>query len=530
MLAQSTGRIAGTVVDSSGAVIIGATVALTNAQTGLRRATKTNQDGIFALPDLPIGNYTIEAQAQGFETQRREGISLLTGQSLELKFSLKVGSASQTVQVTEGAPLIEIDSSSIQTSVNQRQMQDLPLNGRNALQLTTLTPGTVLTNVGTESGQQDNTGLSVNGLRATQNNFELDGTMYTNRFFDSVPTTPDPDALQEFTIQSSNYSAEFGGAGALVELSTRSGSNEIHGTAFEFLRNTDLNARNFFNIAKPPFKLNQFGGSIGGPIRKNKTFFFVSAQDTQRRSVPSPVSITVPSAAERPGNFSALPETILNPTTGVAFPGNIIPSSMLNPISVKVANALLPLPNSGTQYISAADQNLDDTQYLAKIDQVFSEKDHLSVRYFYDEDNFQRPFNAPSGFFAENLFRNQTLTLNETHIFDPTLTATFYASAQRFARTQIPEDPDLQTLQSFGQQVPLGTTVPIFPGIRLNISGFVDIFSGGALRQDPTSFEYRAQAVKIWGPHSFNFGAGFERSRIDANDYSYTPGDNTFNG
>ncbi len=487
-------------------------------------------DGIFALPDLPIGNYTIEAQAQGFETQRREGISLLTGQSLELKFSLPVGGASQTVQVTEGSPLIQIDSSSIQTSVNQRQMQDLPLNGRNALQLTTLTPGTVLTNVGTESGQQDNTGLSVNGLRATQNNFELDGTMYTNRFFDSVPTMPDPDSLQEFTIQSSNYSAEFGGAGALVQLSTRSGENEIHGTAFEFLRNTDLNARNFFNVTKPPFKLNQFGGSIGGPIKKNKTFFFFSAQDTQRRSAPSPVSITVPSAAEKQGNFSALPETILNPTTGVAFPGNIIPTSMLNPISVKVADALLPLPNSGTQYISAANQNLDDTQYLAKIDQVFSERDHLSVRYFYDEDNFQRPFNAPTGFFAENLFRNQTLTLNETHIFDPTLTATFYASAQRFARTQIPEDPGLQTLQSFGQQVPLGTAVPLFPGIRLNISGFVDVFSGGALRQDPTSFEYRAQAVKVWGAHSLNFGAALERSRIDANDYSYTPGDNTFNG
>jgi hypothetical protein len=215
--------------------------------------------------------------------------------------------------------------------VNEKQMQDLPLNGRNALQLTTLTPGTVLTNVGTESGQQDNTGPSVNGLRKTQNNFQLDGTTYTNRFFDSVPTMPDPDALQEFTIQSSDYSAEYGGAGALVQLSTRSGSNEIHGTAFEFLRNTDLDARNFFNITRPPFKLNQFGGTAGGPIRKNKTFFFFSAQDTERRSAPSPISITTPSAAERSGNFSSIKTSIVNPTTGQPFPGNIIPATMFNP-------------------------------------------------------------------------------------------------------------------------------------------------------------------------------------------------------
>ena len=477
----------------------------------------------------------MHSRSHGLATEKRTGVSLPTGQDVEFGISLTVGNTAQAVEVTEGAPLIQTESTSIQTSVNQRQMQDLPLNGRNPLQLTTLTPGTVLTNVGTESGQQDNTGLSVNGLRATQNTFLLDGTVYTNRFVDSVPTMPNPDALQEFTIQSSNYSAEYGGAGALVQLSTRSGSNEIHGTAFEFLRNTELDARNFFNITKPPFKLNQFGGTVGGPIKKNRTFVFFAAQDTQRRSAPSPVSVTTPSAVERQGNFSALPGTIVNPTNGQLFPGKIIPVSMFNPISVGIANALLPLPNSGTQYISMANQNLDDTQYLAKVDQVFSDKDHLSVRYFYDEDNFQRPFttppsNAPNGFFAENLFRNQSITLNETHVFDPSLTATFYASAERFARTQIPQDPGSRTLQSFGQQVPLGTAVPIFPGIRANISGFVDVFSGGALRQDPTTFDYRAQAVKVWGVHTLNFGAAFERTRIDANDYSYTPGDNTFNG
>src|SRR5579875_3086247 len=533
MFGQATGRIGGTVVDSTGAVVPGATIECTNNQTGQVRTSQTNQDGIFEFPDLPIGEYSLVISKQGFERERRTPVPLITGQVVDLQITLKLGNVNQTVDVTAEAPLIQAASSTVQQSVTVRQMQDLPLNQRNPLQLTTLTPGTVLTNVGTESGQQDNTGLSVNGLRPTQNNFQLDGVIYNDRFFDSVPTMPNPDALEEFTIQSSNYSAEYGGAGALVQLSTRSGTNALHGSAFEFLRNTHLDARNFFNLTRPPFKLNQFGGTIGGPIKRDKTFFFFSAQDTQRRSAPSPISITTPTAAERAGDFSSLlPKTkILDPSSNYQqFPNNQIPTSRFNPISVAVANALLPLPNSGTQYISAANQNLDDTQYLVKIDQIFSQNNHLSARYFYDEDNFQRPFNAPNGFFAENLFRNQSLVLNDTHTFSPTFTATFFASAGRFARTQIPEDPGLKTLQDYGQQVPLGTSVPIFPGIRCNISGFVNIFSGGALRQDSTSFDFKASAVKVVGGQTINFGAEFERTRIDANDYSFTPGDNTFNG
>ncbi len=341
---------------------------------------------------------------------------------------------------------------------------------------------------------------------------------------------PNPDTLQEFTIQSSSYSAEYGGAGALVQLSTRSGSNEFHGTAFEFLRNTELNARNFFQLSRPPFKLNQFGGTIGGPIRKDKTFFFFSAQDQAQRSAPSPVSITTPNAAQRTGNFSSIKNIIVDPLTGQPFGGKLIPQSRLDPLAVKLANLYLPLPNSGTQYISVQNRNIDDTQYLIKIDQVITTNNHFSTRYFLDNDDFQRPFNAPARFYAANSFRNQGLTLNDTQIFSPTLTATFFASFGRFARTQVPQAPGLQSLQDLGAQFPLGTGVSIFPGIRANISGYVNIFSGGAIQQIPTSFDYRAAAVKIWGQHTLNFGAEFERDRVNANDYSYTPGDFTFSG
>ncbi|MGC1784092.1 MAG: carboxypeptidase regulatory-like domain-containing protein [Acidobacteriaceae bacterium] len=535
LLAQAVGSIRGTVADASGAVIPGASVAATNSGTGLSRTESTNQDGIFVFPDLPIGSYNFEISKPGFETQKRQGTVLLTGQTLALDISLKVGSSSQSVEVTSAAPLIQLDTSSIQTSVNQRQMRDLPLNGRNPLQLTVLTPGTVLTSIGTESGQQDNTGLSVNGLRATQDNYQLDGAIYTDRFFDSVPILPNPDALQEFTIQSSNYSAEYGGAGALVQLSTRSGTNKLHGSAYEFFRNTVLNARNYFQQTVPPFKLNQFGGTVGGPIIKDHTFFFFAAEDLQQRSSPNPISITIPTPAEVSGDFSALlPKTVIyNPTTGQPYKNNKIPVPM-DPLSLKLYQKYLqPLaanPTTGL-FNSTSNSNIDNTQYLAKIDQVINPTNHLIGRYFYDQDNFQRSFNAPLGFFALNLFRNQSVIVTDTQVFSPTFTGTFAASAGRFARTQIPEAPGLQSLQDLGQNVPLGSPgESIFPGIRANINGFVDIFSGGALTQDSTSFDYKASLVKVLNAHTLSFGAEFERDRIDMDDYSYTPGDNTFNG
>ena len=343
--AQAIGSIRGTVVDSSQAVISGALVVAVNSATGVSRNEETNQEGIFVFPDLPIGAYQLQISRAGFQTQKRDGIVLLTGQTLDLQISLSVGSETQSVEVTSAAPLIQTASSSIQTSVDQKQMQDLPLNGRNPLQLTTLTPGTALTSTGTESGQQDNVGLTVNGLRATQNNFQLDGAVYNDRFFDSVPILPNPDALQEFTVQSSNYSAEYAGAGALVQLSTRSGTNSFHGSAYEFLRNTVLDAKNYFQQTAPPFKLNQFGGTVGGPIIKDRTFFFFAAEDLQQRSSPNPISIQVPTAAELNGDFSSLLAkgiALYNPATGAPYPGNIINTPIdtsVRKISTKIPGA-----------------------------------------------------------------------------------------------------------------------------------------------------------------------------------------------
>ena len=548
---QSIGTIRGTVTDPSGAVIANASVTATNVGTRITRSVATNESGIFVFPNLPIGTYELRITASGFATQNRPALTLLTGQVIDLTIPMSVGAQTQQVTVTSATQQIETTTSTVAQSVTQQQIRDLPLNGRNPLQLTTLTAGTVLTTAGTEAGQEDNTGLSVNGLRATQNTYTLDGTVYVDRFFDSVPTMPNPDALQEFTIQASNYDATHAGAGALVQLSTRSGTDQLHGSAWEYFRNTVLDARNYFQTTVPPYKLNQFGGTVGGPIFKSKrAFFFFSAEDLQQRSSPNPISIQVPTAAELTGDFSALVPlgiALYNPVTGQPYTdgsghvNDIIPTAMdtlsrnvNNQFLTAVEQAAKPAANNayGT-FDSTSNSNIDNTQYLIRLDDAVTNEDHLTGRYFYNEDNFQRPFNAPLGFYAANLFRNQSLTISDAHVFSNTLTGAAYGSFFRGARTQIPVAPGLKTLQSLGYNVPFGSPnenlVP-FPGVRNNIAGYVNLFSGGALTQDSTTFDFTVQIVKVLNTHTFTMGGDLERTRIDADDYSFTPGDNTFNG
>jgi hypothetical protein len=558
-VAQSTGTIRGTVTDPSGAAIPNATVTATATNTGLSRTAASNDSGIFVFPNLPIGGYTLKVAARGFATQQRPGLTLITGQTMDLPIQLSVGAQNTEITVTSEMQQIQTTTSTVSQSVTQQQMRDLPLNGRNPLQLTTLTAGAVITTAGTENTQQDNPGLSVNGLRATQNTYTLDGTIYVDRFFDSVPTMPNPDALQEFTIQASNFSADHAGAGALVQLSTRSGTSQLHGSAWDYFRNTVLNARNYFwhHSYEPPFKLNQFGGTVGGPVFKSKkAFFFFSAEDLQQRSAPTPITIQVPTPAELTGDFSAFAThgvALFDPSTGCGWgqtgtAGNCsgtitdIINKPMDPLSAAVTKQYLQseiaasTPVTGSKsgeyntLSTSTNNNIDNTQYLVRFDYSIGQNDHLSGRYFYNQDNFQRPFTAPLGFYAANLFRNQALTISDAHVFSNTLTGSLYVGAFRGARTQIPEAPGLKTLKDLGQTInygsPTESLVP-FPGVRANLS-YINIFSGGALTQDSTTFDINAQLVKVLNRHTLSFGGEIERDRIDMDDYSYTPGDNSF--
>lgn len=538
LFGQSTARLTGNLVDPTDSVVPNVKVVCVNTNTGLTQQTVTNEDGGFIFPELPIGKYELRIAQEGFQTLVRRDIELITGQILNLKLTLQIGSVGESIVITGEVPLIQTSSSAVQSSVTVRQMQDLPLNGRNPLQLVTLTAGAQTTDSGTVIGQQDNRGLSVNGLRSTQNNFRLDGANYNNRFFGSAPVLPNPDTLEEFTVQSANYSARTSGAGAVIELSTRSGSNQFHGSGFEFLRNTELNARNYFAARRPPFKLNQYGGTFGGPVKQDKTFFFFSYQGTKQRSAPGTTVITTPSQAQRNGDFSSLlslanPIKIIDPLNGGApFAGNIIPSSRIDALSLKVAAQYLPLPNlPNGNYTTAQNRNVDDDQILVKIDQIITANNRLSGRYYQDDNDFQRPFNAPLGFYAANDFKNKSLTLRDTHVFSPNFTLTASGGWYRFGRKQEPQAPGKQTVQALGANAPLGTNVTgIFPGVRVNLSGFVNIFSGGALEQLPSGFDFHVAATYVLGRHTIQFGTDVVRDTDETNDYSFTPGTWTFNG
>lgn len=527
LLGQSTGRLSGSVVDPTDAVVPNAQVVCTNTQTHLKLQAVTNQSGIFQFPELPIGSYELTATASGFKTLVRGPIELLTGHVLDLKLPLQVGEAAQRAEVVGAAPLVEAASSEVQTTIDSRNMQDLPLNGRNALQLVVLTPGTLLTASGTIGGQQDNTGVTVNGLRATDNNFRLDGASYTNKHFDSAPTLPNPDTLGEFTVQSSNFSAREAGAGAVVQLSTRSGANDFHGSVFEFLRNDALDARNFFNAQKLAFKRNQYGGSFGGPIIHDRTFFFGSYQGSKQRGAPSPKTLIVPTAQQRTGDLSSLGKPIVDPQSGQPFPNAFIPASRIDPIASKL-QALIPLPNNtGARLIVPPDANLNDDQFLVKVDHEFSARNHLSGRYFWDRYQFQRDIGSIPGIFASNLFNNQSALARDTFIATPSTIITSSISYSRNFRVQSVAAP--VTVQELGAKVPLANDLAR-KELRVNINGYVNLFGGGPLELDPETYEGHVEVSHTQGKHLLQFGGGIERNHEYALDVSNGSGSWNFNG
>jgi hypothetical protein len=276
-LAQTTqGRIVGTVTDPSGAAVPDVLVTVRSLDTNAERSARTTNAGGYVIPDLPIGNYEVSAEAPGFKRYVQTAMSLIVDQTLRVDIGLEVGNVKEQVTVTGRAPVIETDQSSIGQVTENKTMVELPLNGRHVLQLAQLAPGAT-------QGQYDavnrfrNYGMVItsNGGRPEQNNYLIDGTDDKSYILGMMLVVPSVDAMQEFKVQTANYSAEFGqSSGAVVNMAIKSGTNQFHGTVYEFLRNDKLNARNVFASKNLPFKYNQFGASLGGPILKDKAFFF----------------------------------------------------------------------------------------------------------------------------------------------------------------------------------------------------------------------------------------------------------------
>jgi hypothetical protein len=524
---QAAGLIEGTITDPENAAISGASVVCSNVNTGIRLQTRTNTEGIFRFPELPIGTYEITATMPGFQVVK-ERTDLLTGDALNLKLQLKVGSVSETIEVTGEAPVVQSATSEVKTTMDSRQMSELPLNGRNPLDLVVLTPGADYTATGTSPGQQDNTGVTVNGLRSTDNNYQLDGASFTNNFYGSAPTLPNPDMLGEFTVQSADFSARESRAGALVQLSTRSGTNRWAGSAFEFLRNDKMDARNFFGAQRSPFKRSQAGASVGGPLVRNRTFLFASYQATIGRGGPSPKLLTVPSVAQVNGDFSApnlASKIIVDPTNGQPWADNIIPKTRFSPAASKLL-FVFPAPNIGSNTARIpTNADVNDHQFLVKVDHHFSLANNLTVRYYFDRNEFQRDTTSPPGIYALNDYRNQILTVQDSHILTPRFTVTGSFSYSQNFRNQIPNAPifnqDLTSLVSKAQS----TTGK---ELRMNINNYFNFLSGGPLQFNPKAMEFRPQAVWSHGTHLIGFGSDMLWDREYTVDNSVGAGTWTF--
>jgi hypothetical protein len=386
----TTSAVSGTVADSAGAVVVGASISVVNTATGVEYRAITDDQGAFHVAQLPPGSYTLEVKKAGFETQKTQAFKLFVDQQFQQNISLAVGQTTQTVSVTAASLLLDTQASNQDQVIENQQIDDMPLNGRDVLQLAQLSAGVTPITQGMSSPASQWTGTQtvavvIGGLREDDNSYLYDGIETRNAWYGAAGLLPSPDNVQEFNVEQSGAPAEYGDGGAFINVITRSGTNQFHGTAYEYLRNNDFDARNYFDVgAAPPFHQNQFGASIGGPIKRNKMFFFGNYEGF-RLIQPQDEYANVPNAQQLAGNFSADTQQLVNPLNGYTpIPGNIITSNYFSPVGQKVL-ALYPAPNGsypgGQDYHYVADTINNWDQENARFDYTISPKDNVFVRF-----------------------------------------------------------------------------------------------------------------------------------------------------
>src|SRR5580698_4575147 len=552
------GAITGVVQDTSGAIIPNAQISAVNADTGLVLQGKSNATGRFVFSPLKIGNYTITATAPGFEKVTHENLQLDIQQHLNLTFVLPPGSVTQTVTVTTGAPLLQTQDAAVGQVISTRSINDTPLNGRNWVYIAQLTAGVAPPFGNTRgSGSGD---FVANGQRAEQNNFILDGVDNNTNLVDflngaSYVMRPPPDALSEFSLQTSNFSAEFGhSAGAVLQASIKSGTNQIHGDVWEYLRNTNLDAINWNagpNALVPPYHENQFGGTLGFPLLKNRLFYF-GDMEANRISISNPTPINVPSALERQGNFS---ELLNDNLTGVGAPTvlyepnsadpaqplrcngqqNVLCANQINGVASNILN-LYPSPNTNNgklynNYLVNLGNSDNIVQWDQRLDWNITGKDQTYARYSYLHEIKTNGLplgtvldgSGYGGQYDTNLAMN--FMGSETHIFNPTLTNEFrFGYNWGVFNFQQPNafNPTLNTSLGLGPQ-----PSNLKPGQYGLPSGYVNGTiqqwgSTGISRESQNVYQILDNVTKIWGNHSFKFGVSFQAVRFY---YIYAPAD-----
>jgi len=441
--------INGTITDASGAVIAGAEISIRSVETGQTTKVNAATGGNYSVPFLPVGTYEITATHPGFSPETRTGVTITADQVATISFTLKVGALSAAVEVKAESVEINTTTGAIGEVINEKSVAELPLNGRNPAELVFTVPGAV--NGATISGialpgvgsgfPLSETGASVNGSRMGQVFYELDGVSHMDNYFQTANPFPNPDATQEFRVITNNFDAQYGfSGGAVVSIATKSGSNNWHGDLFEFLRNNDLNSADFFTHQADPLKRNQFGGSLGGPIKHNKLFIFGNFQQTIQHESLSGSSTSVPNNKMLTGDFSNVSLPLHDPS-GNPYPGNQIPVSQFDPITTKLLAGLPRTDDPNGNIITIGQNEIDNTrEFTVRGDYYFSENNRLSARYFYD--NFDRPAFSGNGDYAISqrggLARSDNVSANETWTVRPNLVNNVQIGYNRINSSAVP--------------------------------------------------------------------------------------------
>ena len=531
---QITGSIRGTILDPSGAAVQGASISAIQSETGLTRTAVANRSGEYLLLELPVGHYSVRATAKGFETYIQKGIVLDINQAATVPVRLAVGAETLKVEVQADAQLIQATVSSLGKTVTERDILELPLNGRDFSQLGLLQPGVVPLTPGlAEAGGSLRTGqaYAVNGQRPESNNFLIDGANNFNGVDGGFVLRPPLDGITEFKILTHNANAEFGNAlGSTTNIVTRSGTNRFHGSLWEFLRNDAFDATNYFASTTEPLKQNQFGGTFGGPIHQDKTFFFGYYEGFRNRQGETQGS-TVPSLAERQGNFGQLCEEgfdgngmcsnpahqLFNIFANAPIPYNQLP--FIDPLSQNLLS-LFPEPNSGTNIYNTTETLRDDTdQFGVKLDHYLSASDTLNFRYMFSNGTRLDPLSTSGasvpGFPVANDHRAQNLVMQETHTFSPELIGVARVS---YLRNKFLFDEHLnhQTPASFGFQYSPSLDAAVGPPF-IQVNGYTSVGDPITGPRDTYENAYDVSASLSWirGRHDLKFGGGYQHLNVN---------------
>jgi len=528
----NTATLSGSVKDTSGAAVPGASIVVLQVATGISRTLETNDAGFYNVPLLQPGSYTVTVTKQGFRTAT-ETLQLQVNQLAEANFALEVGSVQQTVTVTGAPPSLQTETAGLGTVIGTQEINALPLNGRQFIQLLQLAPGTVPLSVSQTAvpnlgGGGSNVTPSINGQSNRSNLFFIDGLYATDPFFTSLSISPSVDAIQEFQEQTHTDQAQFGGSmGGTVNLVTKGGTNEFHGTAYEFFRNQDIAATPFFAAKKGAYRQNQFGGTLGGPIIHNKLFFF-GFYDGYRQTQAANNFAILPTTAELGGDFSALlPGTVIydpttyNPTTGqtqpFAYQGkpNVIAPGRLNQGILSVLKLYVPAPTISAlpnvnNFVNTANATSNQDQYSTRVDYSIGPKDSLNVRWSVNENTNTGPGQLPLDPFVTG-FNGNNSGGTWVHTFSPTLVTQITAGYNSVDHPQaytLPNPAAAFQAGGFGAgftQNPGGVLVPEVVGIHP--SGFFDINGGWGPIGPQRMFQISGSVNKQNGNHTLIFGA-----------------------